>query len=146
MDKPDAEFWATLIHDLIDLVTPSATDIFTSPAKIGGLLRISADLEALQKEGERAGIALAFKRQQVPGWTLVRRDGSRYVQPEAIVELLESLSVREFMQVLPAILSWAGSVSERRYLSLCEIVGREPDPKVIQQNGATVFLRRQPQS
>jgi hypothetical protein len=33
MDKPDAEFWSSLLHDLIDLVTPSVADIFSSPAK-----------------------------------------------------------------------------------------------------------------
>ena len=145
MDKITPEFWSALLHDVIDLVTPSAADIFTSPAKIGSLLRICAELEALKKEAETAGIALAFKRTDIPGWTLVRRDGSRYIEAETIVSLLGSVPVREFVRVLPEVLSWWGNVSERRYLSLCGIIASKPDRKAIQQSGATVFLRRAPE-
>jgi hypothetical protein len=60
--------------------------------------------------------------------------------------LLESLPVREFVRVLPEVLNWCGSVSERRYLALCAIVDRAPDLAAIRQTGATAFLRRDPQS
>lgn len=145
MDKPDAVFWSELLHKLVELVTPSAADILTSPAKIGLLLSICDDLEGLQKDVASAGIALAFKRQQIPGWTLVRREGSKYVEAGTIVSLLESLPVRDFVRVLPEVLNWSGSVSERRYLSLCELLGHEPELTVIRSSGATVFLRQKPQ-
>jgi hypothetical protein len=146
MDKPDPQFWSKLLHDLIDLVSPSAADIFSSPAKLSSLLAITADLEPLGKIAEREAIALAFKRTEIPGWTLVRREGSRYVEAAVVSELLESLSVREFVRVLPTILEWSGNISQRRYQSLCELVSRQPESKAIHQNVATVFLRRGPQS
>lgn len=144
MDKPDPLFWSQLLHDVVDLVTPTANDIFTSPAKLGSLLRIVRALEPIGQQAEHAAIDLAFHKHEIPGFSLVRRDGSKYVEPNTIITLLESLTMREFFEVLPAVLSWCGSVSERRYLTLCELTHRTASSAAICRSGATVFLRLNP--
>jgi hypothetical protein len=141
---PATEFWYQLLHDLIDLVNPTASDIFASPGKLGSLISICRDLESLSKLAEQNAIELCFQKKEIPGYTLVRREGSRFVETGVVTRLLDSLSIREFLQALPLILQAADNISERRYRSLCAAVHREPDLNAIQSNGNSVYLRSNP--
>jgi hypothetical protein len=146
MDRPQAEFWHELTHKLIELLTPTANDIWTSPAKVSILIDICRDLAAIGKEAESVAINLALQQKELPGYSLVRRERAGYVESAAIAALLESLPIKEFVRVLSEVLTWSGNVSSRHYLELCQLLGREPDNNLIHPSGDSVFLRRNPQS
>jgi hypothetical protein len=81
--------WPDLVHRFIDLVLPSANDIFSSPAKLGELLSICAALFAIERRARELATAMALTdKTEIPGWTLVRREGGRYVDVSHVRELL----------------------------------------------------------
>jgi hypothetical protein len=145
MDQPSNEFWCELAHKVIDLLTPSVSDIWSSPAKLTILLDICRSLTEIGKEAETVGINQALQNKELPGYSLVRRERNGYVEALAIQSLLESLAIKDFFKVLPEILAWSDNVSEKRYRELCELLGREPDKTAIKQSTNSVFLRRNPQ-
>jgi hypothetical protein len=144
--RPANEIWSGLAHDLIRLLTPKTADIWTSPSKVAVVIDICRALEPIGKEAENVGITLALQEKEIPGYSLVRRERTGYLESGAIVNLLESLSVRDFVRALPEILAWSGNVSERRYIALCELLNRQPDKTLIKPSGDTLFLRKNPQT
>lgn len=147
MDKPpERQFWFDLIHRCVDLITPTPADIWTSPAKIGILIELCRTLEPIGKEAETTGINLALQKHDIPGFSLVRRERNGYVEATTVAALLLSVPVKEFVDLLPKILSWSGNVSEKRYRELCELLSRPSDEPAIKRAGDSVFLRQLPLS
>jgi hypothetical protein len=136
--------WPELIKNLIELVIPRSDDILSSPAKLGSLLRICSDLAELEPIIRERATTLALQKQEIPGWTLVHRDGNCYVQAECLIELGLKCPLFRLQQLITELASQLGNVSQNKYRLLCETAGLTPLPDVAKQTGATVFLRRNP--
>ena len=120
----------------------SSIDILNSPAKLGELLTICttfAELEAIIRE---QATTLAMQKHEIPGYTLVHKGGSRYVEAGQIIELGLRCPVSNLQNMLAALATQLGNVGEAKYGQLCEAAGISPQPDAVKQCGAKVFLRR----
>jgi hypothetical protein len=98
-----------------------------------------AELEPVVRE---RAITLAMQRQEIPGWSLVHQDGHSYVDFHRVIELGLRCPVAKLSEFLAVLAAQAGSISERKYLALCESAGVLPDPEAVKTTGASVHLRR----
>jgi hypothetical protein len=149
MDKdaapPPYPDWTELLHRFIDLLLPSADDIFSSPSKLGELLTICAQLAAVEPHVREIATELALQQKQILGWTLVRHEGNRYVEAAHVRELLLGCRASQLPALLEAIAKALGSVSEAKWRTPCEVSGRLDAEIAISQCGTTAFLRSNPQ-
>jgi hypothetical protein len=135
--------WPQIIKQLIELIVPRSDDILSSPAKLGSLLTICAQLAEFEPiVRERAATLALQKQQEIPGWVLVRRDGNSYIEAQHILELCLHCPVSNLQKFLTTLVMQAGNISERRYQELCESADLSPAADAVKQSGATVFLRR----
>jgi len=137
--------WPELIKRLIELILPRSDDIMDSPAKLGELLSLWTQVAVIEPVIRERATALAMAKKEVAGWTLVHRDGNRYVEAQRVIELCLHCPVSHLQKLLTTLAMQAGNTSERRYQELCESAGAAQQPEAVQQTGATVFLRRNPQ-
>jgi hypothetical protein len=136
--------WPNLIKDLIELVIPRNDDLLSSPAKLGSLLTICVELAEIEPVVREKATILAMQKQEIPGWSLVHRDGHGYVQAERIIELGLSCPLSHLQPLVTELASLLGNISQSRYQLLCASASRVPLSEAVQQSGATVFLRRNP--
>jgi hypothetical protein len=134
--------WPELIKELIELIGPRSDDILSSLAKLSELLSICAEFAEIEPIVRERATTLAMQKKEVPGWTLVHRDGNRYVEAQRIIELGQHCPVSNLQRLLTTLAMQLGNVSETKYQLLCESAGLVPQTETIQQAGATVFLRR----
>jgi hypothetical protein len=134
--------WPELIKRLIELILPRSDDILDSPGKLGELLSICTQFVEIEPVIPGRASTLALQKKEIPGWTLIRRDGNRYVEAERIIELCLQCSVTNLQKLLTTLAMQLGNVSEHRYQGLCESAGLQPLKEAIKQSGATVHLRR----
>jgi hypothetical protein len=141
--QPD---WVDLLHRFVDLLLPTAGDIFSSPSKLGELLSISAALTSIEPKARQIATALAMQKKEILGWALVRREGNRYVEAAHVRELLLECPAAQLPALLEAIVKALGSVSESKWRKLCQAIGKSDPEDAIYQCGTTVFLRSNPRS
>jgi hypothetical protein len=134
--------WLQLISELLAVVLPESDDILSSPVKLGSLLRICTEFAEIEPIVREQAITLALQKHDIPGFALVHRDGSRFVEAEHLLKLALGCPVTRLEAFLSALVKQLGSVSAAKYQTLCEATGLTPDTDVIRQAGATVFLRR----
>jgi hypothetical protein len=116
--------------------------LLEDPDKLGAFLSLCRMIEELHKQAEDAAIALVLKKIEIPGFTLCRRDGNAYVEPETVLELVQGCTLAELARLLPAIVQALGSIGEERYLKLCAAADQGPRQEAIKRSGATLYLRR----
>jgi hypothetical protein len=133
--------WTELVHRFIDLVLPRSDDILSSPSKLGELLSICAVLAAIEPKARELATAHALQEKEILGWTLVRREGNRYVEGPHVRELFLNCPANQLPALLEAIAKTLGSIGETKWRTLCQAVGRLDADDVISQCGTTVFLR-----
>jgi hypothetical protein len=136
--------WPVLIHRLVDLALSYSDDILNSPAKLGELLSICAEFAEIEPIVRERATTLAMQKKEVVGWSLVHRDGHRYVEAQRIIELCLHCPLATLQSLLTTLVMQLGNVSETKYQLLCESAGVAPDSAAVQQTGATIFLRRDP--
>ena len=136
--------WPDLVHRFIDLVLPTTYDILSSPAKLGELLSICAALAAVEPTAREIATELALADKEIPGWTLVRREGSRYVDTSHVRNLLLDCPAAELPKLLEAVAKALGNVGETKWNALAAAVGRLDTDQAVYQCGTTVFLRANP--
>jgi hypothetical protein len=136
--------WLELIKSLFEVVLPRSDDILSSPAKLGSLLTICSDLAEIEPIVRHRAATLALEKKEILGWTLVHRDGNRYVQAELLIELGLQCPLSNLQQLLTELASQLGNISESKYQLLCQSAGLAPLADAVKQTGATVFLRRNP--
>jgi hypothetical protein len=134
--------WLLLIKSLLEVMLPRSDDILSTPAKLGALLTICAELAEIEPLLQERAATLALQKHEIPGWTLVHRDGSRYVEAQRIIELCLHCPVSNLEKLLTTLATGQGNTSERRYQELCESADVAPMPDATKQSAATVFLRR----
>ena len=136
--------WPELIHQLLELVIPRSDDIMESSVKLGSLLTIGMQLAEIEPLVRERAATLALQKHEIPGWTLVHREGNRYVEAQQLIEICLQCPVSNLEKVLRTLVLQQGNVSERRYQELCDSAGVRPLKDSAKQTGATVFLRRNP--
>jgi hypothetical protein len=134
--------WPELIKRLIELILPRSDDILNSPAKLGELLTICTELAEIEPVIRERASTLALQKKEIPGWTLVHRDGNRYVEAQRLIELCLRCPFSKLQELVTMLAMQVGNVSETKYQLLCESVGLQPTNDAVKQAGATVFLRR----
>ena len=137
--------WPELVHRLIDLVLPTAGDVFSSPAKLGELLSICAVLSGIEPRAREIATAMALSdKKEIPGWTLVRREGSRDVEAAHVQKLLLECPAVQLPTLLEAVAKALGNVGETKWNALRAAIGRLDSDQAVYQCGTTVFLRPKP--
>jgi hypothetical protein len=136
--------WPQMIGHLLAVVLPRSDDILSSPAKLGSLLTICTKFAEIEPIVRERATTLALQKHDVPGWSLVRRDGNSYVEAHRVIELCLHCPVSNLPKLLTTLAMQAGHTSQRRYQELCESAGVAPEPDAIKQSSTTVFLRRIP--
>lgn len=134
--------WRDLIGRQLDLLVSRSDDILQSPAKLGELLSICTIFAQLEPIVRERATALATQKKEIPGWTLVHRDGNSYVEATHISELGRTCPLENLQSFVNALATTLGHVSQAKYERLCSAARLEPQPGAIKQSGATVFLRR----
>jgi hypothetical protein len=117
--------------------------LLEDPDKLGAFLSLCRMIEELRKPAEDAAIALALKKTEIPGFTVCRRDGNAYVEPETVLGLVQGCTLAELTKLLPVLVQMLGSIGEERYLKLCAAINHEPRQDAVKRTGATVYLRQQ---
>jgi hypothetical protein len=134
--------WRDLIGRQLNLLVPRSEDILCSGAKLGELLAICAIFAELEPIVRERATTLAMQKKEIPGWTLVHRDGNRYVEAERLIELCSHCPLANLPALITELATQLDNVSETRYERLCESAGLSPQSDAVKQTGATVFLRR----
>jgi hypothetical protein len=134
--------WPELIKRLIELVLPRSDDILSSPVKLGELLNLCAEFAEIEPVIRERASTLAMQKKEIPKWTLVHRDGNRYVEAHHMVELCLHCSLANLQRLMTDLAMQLGNVSDTKYRLLCESAGLQPANDAVKHGGATIFLRR----
>lgn len=89
---------------------------------------------------------MALQEKEILGWTLVRREGNHYVEATHVRQLLLECPAGQLPALFEAVAKALGSVSESKWRTLCQAIGRLDADGAISQCGTTVFLRSNPKS
>ena len=143
MDKPQLNLdWPDLIKRLIDLVLPRSDDILTSPTKLGEMLSICTQLAEIEPLVREIATTSAMQKRNILGWTLVHRDGNRYVESSCVRRLLLECPADQLPMLLEAVAKMLGNIGETKWHPLCAAIALLNAVEAVQETGATVFLRR----
>jgi hypothetical protein len=116
--------------------------ILADPDQLGAFLDVAQMIAELEPRAREAAEKFGLANQEIPGWEVVRREGSRFVNNVHVRELLSECSVNQLPTLLEVVSKALGNVGEKRWQILCDAVGRLNGDKVVSQCGATVFLRK----
>jgi hypothetical protein len=114
--------------------------IIADPARLGAFLELAEMIAELEPRAREAAITFGLERKEIPGWQVVRKEGNRFVEAAHVRELLQECPAKHLPAVLEVIAKALGNVGEKRWLSLCEVVGRLDGERVVSHAGATAFL------
>ena len=116
--------------------------MLSDPTQLGIFLELAETIAELEPRAREAAIKLALTGQEIPGWVLVRREGNRFVEGAHVRELLLECPAKHLPAFLEVIAKILGNLSENRWQTLCDTVGRLDADKAVSQCGTTVFLRK----
>jgi hypothetical protein len=117
--------------------------MLSDPEQLGAFLELAETIAELEHRAREAAITLALAGKGIPGWSLVRREGNRFVDSVHVEELLLECPAKQLPALLKVVAKIVGNVSEARWKSLCNTVGRLDGDKAVFQCGTTAFLRKQ---
>jgi hypothetical protein len=118
--------------------------ILTDPARLGAFLTLVETIAELEPRAREAAISLAMAGKEIPGWSLVRKEGNKFVESHLVLRLLEECPTSRLSAVLEAVTKVIGNVGEKKWQQLCEAAGRQDGERDFNQAGAKAFLRRRP--
>jgi hypothetical protein len=116
--------------------------MLSDPEQLGAFLELAETIKELEPRAREAAITLGIQGTEIPGWSVVRREGNRFVDGMHVRELLQECSVKHLPALSEAVARILGNVSENRWQKLCEAAGRLDADQAVSQAGATAFLRR----
>jgi hypothetical protein len=114
----------------------------SDPIQVGALLDLGAILKDLEPRLQETAITMGLQGVEIPGWSVVRKGGSRYIEASYVRDLLLECHAQRLQGLLEAVSKALGNVSESRWQSLCEAAGKEGEGAAVSQAGAKAFLRR----
>ena len=103
--------------------------MLSDPSQLGIFLELSETIIELEPRTREAAITLALRGKEIPGWSLVRREGNRFVESGHVHELLLQCSTSRLPALLEIVAKTLGNVSENRWQMLCAATGR-PDGEI----------------
>jgi hypothetical protein len=117
--------------------------LLKSPAQLGAFLAACKIIKEIEPEVRTAAVNLALGGTEIPGFTLVRRETSGYVEAAALEELLGQCPISRLPELLTRIAKMIGNISGDRYCELCKAIGVGvlPNLGTIKHAGANPFLR-----
>jgi hypothetical protein len=116
--------------------------MLSDPSQLGIFLELAQTIIELEPRAREAAVTLALQGQEIPGRVLVRHEGNRFVESAHVRKLLLECPVERLSTLLETLAKVLGNISESRWKTLCDVVGRLDGEGVISQAGATAFLRR----
>ena len=112
------------------------------PSQLGIFLELAETIAELEHRAREAAITFALAGQEIPGWSLVRREVNRFVESTHVRELLLECPAKQLPVLLEAVAKIVGNISESRWQTLCSTIGRLDADEAVFQCGTTAFLRR----
>ena len=116
--------------------------ILADPIRLGVFFELAQTIIELEPRAREAAIKLALAGQEIPGWSLVRREGNRFVDSTHVRELLLECPAKQLPVLLEGVAKIVGNISETRWQTLCNTIGRLDAEEAVSHCGATAFLRR----
>ena len=86
--------------------------ILADPIRLGIFLELAQTIIELEPRAREAAITLALRGKEIPGWSLVRREGNRFVESAHVHELLLQCSTSRLPALLEIVAKTLGNVSE----------------------------------
>lgn len=112
--------------------------LLANAQRLGAFLTACRALERYQLQAQDRAKQYLLAKTDVPGWSLVTRSPGKYVDPAAVVPLVDKLGAAR-------VLLEYGNLSEAKYAKLCAEARVKPDFAVIQQGAGTTYLRSVPE-
>ena len=112
--------------------------LLANPERLGYFLTACQAIEPLQQQARDRARQYLLAENEVPGWGLVSRSPGKYVDPAAVVSLVDKLGAAR-------VLLEYGNLSVAKYEKLCAEAGVTPDSAVIHQGAGATYLRSVPE-
>jgi hypothetical protein len=111
--------------------------LLANPQRLGFFLTACRAVEPLQQQAQDRVKQYLQQKIDVPGWGLVTRAPGKYVEPSAVVPLVDKLGSQR-------VLEQYGSMSAVKYEKLCAEARVDPDSEAIKTGAGTTYLRSVP--
>jgi hypothetical protein len=111
--------------------------LLANPERLGYFLTACRAIEPLQQQANDRAKQYLQQQVQVPGWSLVTRSPSKYVEPPAVVPVVERLGAARVLQEY-------SHLSAARYEKLSAEAGLKPDSTVVKTGAGATYLRATP--
>jgi hypothetical protein len=112
--------------------------LLANPERLGYFLTACRAVEPLQQQAQSRAKEYLLAKTAVPGWALVSRSPSKYVEPSALVHLVDRLGPER-------VLHECGNLSAAKYEKLCAEAELVPDSAAIKQGAGATYLRAAPE-
>jgi hypothetical protein len=116
--------------------------MLSNPEQLGAFLELAETIKELEPRAREAAITLGLQGTEIPGWSVVRKEGNRFVDSVHVQELLSECPVNQLPALLTVVAKTLGNLGEKRWAMLCEAAGYKEGERALSQAGATAFLRR----
>jgi len=113
--------------------------VLASPQRLGAFLAACCAVEPYQQQANDRAKQYLQQKVEVPGWSLVSRSPSKYVEAAALQPLVDRLGAARVLEAY-------GHLSEARYQKLCAEAGLSPDSATVKQGAGATYLRAAPES
>jgi hypothetical protein len=119
---------------LTEKPTFNFTAVLANPQRLGAFLTACRAVEPYEQQANDRAKQYILAKTEVPGWSLVTRTSSRYVEPTAVVPLVDKLGSSRVLEEY-------GHLSLARFERLCAEAGLSPDSAAIKRGAGATYLR-----
>ena len=105
--------------------------ILADPIRLGIFLELAQTIIELEPRAREAAITLALRGKEIPGWSLVRREGNQFVESAHVHQLLRQCPTSRLPALLEIVAKILGNAGENRWQMRCE--GRPDGEKEVSQ-------------
>jgi hypothetical protein len=112
--------------------------LLANPQRLGSFLTACRAIEPLQQQANDRAKQYLLAKTDVPGWSVVTRSPSKFVESPAVVPLVEKLGSARVLQEY-------GHMSAVKYEKLCTEAGLSPDSAAIKMGAGATYLRSTPE-
>jgi hypothetical protein len=113
--------------------------LLANPQRLGYFLSACRAVEPYQQQAQDRAKEYLRSKTDVPGWSLVTRTPSKFVEPLTVVPLAEKLGAAR-------VLKEYSHLSAAKYEKLCVEAGLSPDSAAVKQGAGAMYLRAAPES
>ena len=115
------------------------TALLANPEKLSLFLTACHALKPLEQQASDRLKQYLHENIKVPGWHLVSRGPGKYVEPSALLPLIDKLGPEP-------VLTEHGNLSFIKYERLCRAAELNPDLAAVKQGAGATYLRHAPNS